>query len=188
MEQEAFLETGTDTPCPPVRRTGKGSAEDPKAPTLQAVYRGCRGSYLASQSSRMPYAPTGGPGRLPMAEDTEVSLDTSRVDGEHRGPWSPWEALDARVSLEASETLDARVSLETLETRVSLESLGSMGSVGILGHLGHLGGIGDPGLQGVLGVLGALGGLGRHGILGVDGERRRAPGPIIAKTVFRTCF
>ena len=88
MEKEASLETGTDTPCPPVRRTGKLSAADPKAPTgktlpedpgaphRQAGLRGPRSTPLAGGTPRISRLRPVASGRLPATGDAEVPLET----------------------------------------------------------------------------------------------------------------
>lgn len=189
------FETGTYTPCPPVRRTGKGSAADPKAPTLQDATRGpwstppCKtlpedpgAPHLASRTPRMPRlppvptgkqpaedaeAPTGGPGRLPATGDAKVPLDASG-------------------------------------------SMGDIGRQGVLGDLGHPGVLGRLGVDGERrrprGRWGASGSAGHRGVPGYRGVlgvlgcpwcpwtprcRRGASGaskPIIAKTVFGACL
>ena len=59
------FQTGTYTPCPPVRRTGKGSAEDPKAPT---------GKTLPED----PKAPTGKPAIEDAAAPLGIHVQASR--------------------------------------------------------------------------------------------------------------
>ena len=167
MEKEVFLETGTYTPCPPVRRTGKGSAEDPKAPTgktlpedpgaptLQAVYRGCRSTHLARCYPRMP--------RL-----RPVALAAFPRPGTPRRPWTPWRRPGA------------------LDTEAPLGVLGHQGVLGRLGHLGHQGV-----LRGASGFLGEHRGPWRPGCPWRPRGRwgaPRAPEPIIAKTVFGACL
>lgn len=179
MEKEVFLETGTYTPCPPVRRTGKGSAADPKAPTLQDATRGPRSTPPAGRTPRMPRlppvptgkqpaedaeAPTGGPGRLPATGDAKVPLGGLGVDGADRGH-------------------------------------GDLGHPGVLGRLGvdgerrrprgRWGASGSAGHRGVPGYRGVLGVLGCPWCPWTPRCRRGASGaskPIIAKTVFGACL
>ena len=149
------FETGTYTPCPPVRRTGKGSAEDPKAPTLQGATRGPRSTHLASGLPGMPEhppckmlpedagAPTGGPGRLPATRDAKAPLETLGI-------------LDAKVSLGALDTFEGPWKPWTPWTPGVPGDVGVLGAqMEALGALGHLRGPWRP--RGRGGASGASG-------------------------------